>query len=35
MRILGPNCYGFLNLLDGAVLWPDHPRRGAGDAAWR
>ncbi len=23
MRILGPNCYGFLNLLDGAVLWPD------------
>ena len=23
MRILGPNCYGFLNLLDGAALWPD------------
>ncbi|BDW84641.1 acyl-CoA synthetase [Roseicyclus marinus] len=23
MRILGPNCYGFLNLLDGASLWPD------------
>jgi acetate---CoA ligase (ADP-forming) len=23
MPILGPNCYGFLNLLDGAVLWPD------------
>ncbi|MDA0185975.1 MAG: acetate--CoA ligase family protein [Proteobacteria bacterium] len=23
MRIVGPNCYGFLNLLDGAALWPD------------
>ena len=23
MRILGPNCYGLLNLLDGAALWPD------------
>lgn len=23
MRILGPNCYGFLNTLDGAALWPD------------
>ena len=23
MRILGPNCYGFLNLADGAALWPD------------
>lgn len=23
MRILGPNCYGFLNYLDGAALWPD------------
>jgi len=23
MRILGPNCYGFLNALDGAALWPD------------
>jgi acyl-CoA synthetase (NDP forming) len=27
MRILGPNTYGFLNLLDGAALWPD--RHGA------
>jgi acyl-CoA synthetase (NDP forming) len=23
LPILGPNCYGFLNLLDGAALWPD------------
>jgi len=23
MPILGPNCYGFLNALDGAPLWPD------------
>ncbi|MCC0014824.1 MAG: acetate--CoA ligase family protein [Rhodobiaceae bacterium] len=23
MRILGPNCYGLLNLLDGVALWPD------------
>ncbi|WP_373356441.1 acetate--CoA ligase family protein [Pseudoroseicyclus sp. CXY001] len=23
MAILGPNCYGFLNALDGAALWPD------------
>ena len=23
MRLLGPNCYGFLNLVDGAALWPD------------
>ena len=23
MPILGPNCYGFLNYLDGAALWPD------------
>ncbi|MCK7613627.1 acetate--CoA ligase family protein [Roseibium sediminicola] len=23
MPILGPNCYGFLNALDGASLWPD------------
>jgi acetate---CoA ligase (ADP-forming) len=23
MRLLGPNCYGFLNYLDGAALWPD------------
>lgn len=23
MPILGPNCYGFLNALDGATLWPD------------
>ena len=23
MSILGPNCYGFINYLDGALLWPD------------
>lgn len=23
MTILGPNCYGFLNMLDGVALWPD------------
>ncbi len=23
MTILGPNCYGFINYLDGAALWPD------------
>lgn len=23
MPVLGPNCYGFINTLDGALLWPD------------
>ncbi|KIN62866.1 CoA-binding domain protein [Sulfitobacter noctilucicola] len=23
MPILGPNCYGYVNYLDGALLWPD------------
>ena len=23
MPIVGPNCYGFVNYLDGALLWPD------------
>jgi len=23
MPIIGPNCYGFINALDGALLWPD------------
>ena len=31
MRFLGPNCYGLLNLLDGAALWPDqHGARRTG-----
>jgi len=24
MPLIGPNCYGFLNLLTGAALWPDY-----------
>lgn len=27
MPLVGPNCYGFLNLMEGAALWPD--RHGA------
>ena len=23
MTLIGPNCYGFMNYLDGAALWPD------------
>ncbi len=35
MTILGPNCYGFLNYLDGAALWPDQHggRRAEGGVA--
>ncbi len=24
MPIVGPNCHGFINFLDGVALWPDH-----------
>ncbi|WP_421780169.1 acetate--CoA ligase family protein [Kiloniella litopenaei] len=24
LPVVGPNCYGLLNYLDGAALWPDH-----------
>jgi acetyl-CoA synthetase len=24
MALLGPNCYGIINYLDGCALWPDH-----------
>ena len=24
MAIIGPNCHGFINYLDGLALWPDH-----------
>ncbi|MYA89171.1 MAG: acetate--CoA ligase family protein [Boseongicola sp. SB0662_bin_57] len=31
LRVLGPNCYGLLNLLDGVALWPDqHGARRTG-----
>jgi len=23
LAVLGPNCYGYINALDGAALWPD------------
>jgi len=33
MPVIGPNCYGFLNLLTGAALWPDyHGGARLGDA---
>lgn len=35
MPLLGPNCYGYINALDGALLWPDThgcARVGAGVA---
>jgi acyl-CoA synthetase (NDP forming) len=32
MPMLGPNCYGFINYLDGAALWPDQ-QGGSGPSA--
>ena len=32
MTILGPNCYGVLNYLDGAALWPDQHGGAATDS---
>ena len=32
MPILGPNCYGFINYLDGALLWPDQQGGSAVDS---
>lgn len=32
MPILGPNCYGFINYLDGALLWPDQQGGGPVDS---
>ena len=31
MPIIGPNCYGFINYLDGALLWPDQHGGVRGD----
>ena len=38
MPVIGPNCYGFINLLSGVALWPDYHgaarmRGGAGGVA--
>ena len=32
MPFLGPNCYGFVNYLDGTLLWPDQHGGGRCDA---
>ncbi len=32
MPIIGPNCYGVLNYLDGVALWPDQHGGGAQDS---
>ena len=39
MPIIGPNCYGFLNAMDGAALWPDQHggervAKGAAVVSW-
>lgn len=32
MPVIGPNCYGFVNYLDGALLWPDQHGGGRCDS---
>ncbi len=37
MPVVGPNCYGLINFLDGVPLWPDSTVGGAlahGNAVW-